>query len=186
MDRIYETFLEAQFEAGMALARDSDLLELIPVSEGACPRYVARFFCTGLVKNVDGEIVEANRFDVGIWLPPDYLRFADPLRVVTWLGPRSIFHPNISATLPMICLGRLTPGTALTDLLLQAFEIITFKKITMSEHDALNFEACAWARKHPHRFPVDSRSLKRSSIEFFAEEGDQDVRGVRDARGAER
>jgi hypothetical protein len=31
----------------------------------------------------------------------------------------------------------------------------------MREHRALNHDACAWARNHTHRFPVDRRPLKR-------------------------
>jgi hypothetical protein len=83
--------------------------------------------------------------------------------VLTWLAPRDIWHPNISADAPVICVGRLAPGTALVDLLYQLFEVITWNKVTMREDDALNRAACQWARRNGHRFPVDRRPLKRSA-----------------------
>jgi len=165
-DKILDTFLRAQYEEGMALADASDLLELTPLSEGACDRYLARYLCTGLVRTAEGAIEEAHCFDVAIWFSANYLRRADPFNVVRWVGPREVFHPNISRRLPVICLGRVTPGTPLTDLLYQAFEIITYKKVTMTERDALSFDACVWARENRHRFPVDPRPLKRRRLDL--------------------
>ena len=34
----------------------------------------------------------------------------------------------------------------------------------MREDDALNREACAWARHHADRYPVDRRPLKRRTL----------------------
>ena len=48
----------------------------------------------------------------------------------------------------------------------QLFEIITYKRVTMREDDALNPVACAWARRNTHRFPIDPRPLKRRTVEF--------------------
>lgn len=166
-DRIFESFLERQYEEGMALARSSDLLELVPM-EGNPPRaYVAGFRCQGLVESGRGEIVPADRFEVGIFFPSDYQRRVDPVRVLTWLGPPHVFHPNIGP--PWICVGRLDPGTGLVDLLYQVFEVITYNKVTMREDDALNLLACSWARTHQDRFPVDRRPLKRRSLELNVE-----------------
>ena len=159
-DPIYEAFLSRQYQEGMALAGATDLLELVPL-EGTLPsRYLARFACTGLVQLPNGRVTEASSFEVGIWFPKDYLRRAEPWQVLTWLGPRRVFHPNISDRLPMICVGRLAPGTWLVDLLYQCFEIITYQKVTMREDDALNPVACVWARENQHRFPIDRRPLK--------------------------
>jgi len=156
-------FLRRQYEDGRALAAESDLVAIVPgPSPGDTPpdHYLIRFTCTGLVK-VQDLIVEANDFAVGIWFPEDYLRMADPFRVLTWFGPRHVWHPNISNRAPVICVGRLTPGTGLVDLVYQCWEIITWNKLTMREDDALNPEACQWARAHQGRFPVDQRPLKR-------------------------
>ncbi len=168
-DRILEAFLTRQQDDGLALASESDLLTLAPIGQPAT-RYVAEFTCTGLVEQSPGEIAEAERFAVGIWFSSTYLRVADPFQVLTWLGPRNIWHPNISATAPAICVGRLAPGTGLVDILYQVFEIITWNKVTMREDDALNRAACQWARQHRDRFPVDRRPLKRRPPVFHVGE----------------
>jgi hypothetical protein len=164
-DRILSAFLERQHAEASLLAASSDLLQLRPVREsGARPpeKYVARYLCTGLVKDRRGRVVEANDFSVGIWLPPDYLVRVDPLLTLTWFEPWTVFHPNIRP--PYTCVGRIAPGTPLVDLLYQLFELITYTKVTMREDDALNRDACVWARQHVARFPVDRRPLKRLGV----------------------
>jgi hypothetical protein len=163
-DSVFETFLACQYGEAMALAAQSDLLTLISLGEQRLDRYLAEFRCRGLVRGADAAVVEADRFAVGIWFPSDYLRQALAWEVLTWLGPRNVFHPNISDVAPYICVGRLTPGTPLVDLLYQCFEIITWKKVTMREDDALNHAACVWARAHQSRFPIDPRPLRRRSL----------------------
>lgn len=165
-DPVFTAFLHRQLEEGMALASESDLLALAPLDEPPHDRYVAEFRCRGLVRGADTEVVEADRFAVGIWFPARYLRYASPWEVLTWLGPRNVFHPNISDLVPAICVGRLVPGTPLVDLLYQCFEIITWKKVTMREDDALNHTACVWARDNQSRFPIDPRPLKRRSLQL--------------------
>ena len=159
-DRVLDAFLARQQDEGLALEAESDLVTLLPFS-GRADRYLVEFRCKGFVERAPGDVIEADRFRVGVYFPPDYLRVADPFRVLTWLGPRNVWHPNISATAPVICVGRLTPGTGLVDILYQLFEVISWNKVTMREDDALNAVACQWARRHPHRFPVDRRPLKR-------------------------
>jgi hypothetical protein len=158
-DPVYHAFLTRQSEEARALAATSDLIELVPLGPAPADRYLARFGCTGLVRRGD-RVLEAGHFEIGIWFPTDYLRRADPAQVLTWLGPFDVFHPNISHRLPFICIGRLSPGTALVDLVYQCFEIITWQKVTMREDDALNPGACGWAREHRARLPVDRRPLK--------------------------
>ncbi len=168
MDKILSAFLTTQHEEGLALAAASDLLELFVASSGNPPqRYLARFRCTGLLYTPDGHITPGNDFSVGLCFPDDYLRRVDPAQVVTWMGPRTVWHPNI--LLQFMCIGHLAPGTSLVDLLYQIFEIITYTKVTMREDDALNKEACAWARHHQDQFPVDKRPLKRRKIDLHVE-----------------
>lgn len=165
-DKVFEHWLTRQYEDGMALARNSDILELLPLDGTPPERYLARFRCKGLVKREDGEIVEADRFEVGIWFHRDHLRRVDPAHTVAWLSPPSIWHPNIAYGLPFICLGRLLPGTGLVDILYQVFEIVTYRRVTMREDDCLNPPACSWARNNQHRFPIDRRGLKRRRVEM--------------------
>jgi hypothetical protein len=170
-DAVFTSFLEQQLDSGLRLAAESDLLELVPMDGTAPQRYIARFRCRGLVRTADGEIVEAEDFAVGITFPDDYLRCAKPASVITWLGPRNVFHPNISDRAPVVCVGRLSPGTELVDLLFQLFEMITWRKVTMREDDALNPAACVWARGHRDQFPVDTRPLKRRAGRIRVMEG---------------
>ena len=169
-DKIFEAFLRRQHEEAMELAQSSDLLELYPMGGDPPNRYIAVFRCKGLVRAADGNAIEADHFEVGIWFPSDYLRRADPFQVLTWLGPFDVFHPNISDRAPLICVGRLVPNTRLIDILYQCFDIITYNKVTMREDDALNREACVWARNNQHRFPIDRRPLKRRALDLRIEQ----------------
>lgn len=172
-DEIYEGFLKRQYEEGMALAAQSDLLHLIPLEEPPVRRYIAEFYCKGLASSAGGEVFEDDRFAVWIGFPLDYLRRVDPFEVIRWVGPPDVFHPNISAKAPLICLGRITPGTTLAELLYRCFDVITYNKVTMREDDALNHEACVWARQNFDRFPIDKRPLKRRTLDFCVEAAEQ-------------
>jgi len=169
MDHVMNTFLRQQYEEGMGLAEKSDLFQLIACGEFPPERYLARFFCKGLVRR-GSEIEEWNDFAVGIWMPSDYLKKPNPFEVVSWVGPNIVFHPNVGrgpfrdAGQLAICVGAIPGGTPLVDLLYQCFEIITYANVTMSETDALNFEACRWARQNKHRFPIDTRPLTRVAV----------------------
>ena len=165
-DKVMAAFLRTQEAEGLALAAASDLLELAPIGASPAARYLARYACRCLVLTAAGVVEEADHFVVGIELPDHYLRRVEPMRVVSWLEPRNVFHPNISAVAPVICVGRLAPGTPLVDILYQVFEIGTYRKATVREDDALNRRACAWARRNQHRFPVDDRPLKRQPVQF--------------------
>jgi hypothetical protein len=57
----------------------------------------------------------------------------------------------------------------LVDLLYQVYEILTYQKLTPREDDALNKEACHWARANQKRFPIDRRPLKRRSLALEVE-----------------
>jgi hypothetical protein len=162
-DPIYEGFLTRNCEEGMQLAEQSDLIKLYPMPF-APPHFVAQFRCKGLVRGDDGTIGEASLFEVGIWFPPDYLRRANPFEVLRFMGPPNCWHPNISDRYPLICVGRLLPGTPLVDILYQVFEIITYHRFNPRENDCLNKAACAWARENQHIFPVDRRPLKRRQL----------------------
>jgi hypothetical protein len=162
-DPVFENFLRRQIEEGMALAQQSDLLDLIAYPSPP-PTFVATFRCKGLVRTPDGRIDEADCFQAGIWFPPDYLRRVNTFEILRWLGPQNIWHPNISDTMPLICVGRLTPGTPLVDILYQIFEVITYTKLTPREDNCLNQACCGWARQHQARFPIDRRPLKRRTL----------------------
>lgn len=152
-DKIFSAFLTRQLEEAEALQRASTLVEIQPVAPQA---FAVDLRCKGLVRKADGAIATADRFQVGVWFPSDYLRRASAIEVVSWLGPPEIFHPNI--LYPLICIGRLIPATPLVEIVFRVFRIVTYQSAAM--HDALNQDAAAWARRHQHLFPVDDRPLK--------------------------
>jgi hypothetical protein len=168
-DAVFAAFLGRQREAAMALAAASDLLDLVPIDDPLPQRYLARFRCMGLAETESGEIVPAARFAVRIWFPDSYLREADPFVVLAYLEPRRIFHPNVSRDAPFICIGRLAAATPLVEILYRVFEVLTWQRVTIREDEALNPDACAWARRNPQRFPVDRRGLKRGSADLVVE-----------------
>ncbi len=162
MDHVLTGFLERQREEGMALAERSTVLTLVPSGGAAPDRYLVRFACRGLVRGPGGAPVEHEGFELGVWFPPDYLRRVNPIEVVSWLAPRHVFHPNVgpgpSGGL-FICSGRVERATPLVELLMRAYEIVTYQRVTMNEHDALDHEACAWARANQVRLPIDRRTI---------------------------
>ncbi len=158
-DDVLTRFLRYQHEQAMALSAASDLVDLVPVGPADVPAmYLVNYRCKGLIRR-HGEVVEHDSFVVGIHIPEDYLCRFDTARVLTWCEPLDIRHPNIRP--PYVCVGNMSPGTALADLVFQCFEIVSYVNVEMREHNALNREACSWARRNRHRFPVDRRPLKR-------------------------
>jgi len=158
MDRILAASLEAYHEQAQVLADASDLLEVQRLDP---QHFVARFHSKALVCGGDGEVREVNGYEVGYWFRESYLRHVEPLEVLTWFGPRDIFHPNTKT--PLCCIGPIAPGTPLADLLYRTFEVISCQNVMPDERDALNRPACQWARRNQHRFPLDERPLKRRS-----------------------
>jgi len=165
-DKILESFLEAQNREGLELAGESDLLELYPQGSRPFRCWIARFHCKGLVLSNQGKVSEADDFAVAIYFPDDYLRRAHTAEVLTWLTPGNVFHPNVARDLPLICIGRMSPGMGLVDILYQVYEIITYRKITMNERNSLNKPACRWARQNTDLFPIDERPLKRQPVQI--------------------
>lgn len=173
-DKILERFLEAQNREGLELARESDLLEIYPQGNQLPVQcWIARFRCKGIVIDHHGHVLEADDFAVGIHFPDDYLRRANPAEVLTWLKPSRPHHPNISRDLGLICCGRISPGMGLVEILYQIFEMITYRKVTMNEGDALNKAACRWARRHTQLFPLDKRPLKRRLMHIQVKAGEK-------------
>lgn len=173
-DKILERFLTKSFEDALRLSDESDLVKVFAI-DGPPPQHiVAVFKCNGLVRAPGGDIVQADHFEVGISFADHFLRYCHTFEVITWLGPQNIWHPNVLP--PAVCAGRIRPGTSLTDILYQLFEMITYNKVTMDESDALNRDACVWARQNLDRFPVDRRPLKRRALNLDVRAVETEVR----------
>ena len=154
-DAIRESWLESQYLEASAFAQESEVLSLAPVAGEPPYKYIALFHCDGLAKTDEGVAI-VDRHLVGIQFPEHYLRMAtDPRLLLTWLEPHNEFHPNIRA--PFCCVGHIAPGMSLLGLLQQLYQMITWQRFTPREDDALNAEACRWAREHLDRFPIDPR-----------------------------
>ena len=165
-DFILDGFLREQRRAGMALAEASDILSLLPGPGDPPDRYIAVFQCKGLVRTGERIEVSGGPFAVGIHFPADYCRRVDPRAVIQWLDPHNAWNPHVFP--PLVCLGRLVPGTSLVDILFQAFEVISYHKMKLD--DSLNHDAAAWARTQDQfRFPIDTRPLKRRSLSIPVE-----------------
>ncbi|PWU21224.1 MAG: hypothetical protein C5B50_02235 [Verrucomicrobia bacterium] len=162
-DHIREAFLRRQYKEGMALAAESDIFDLTPLTDSDPPsRYLAHFSCRGLVRDGRGKIVEFDQFRVGIWFTPDYLRYANVAQSLTYLGPhRFPWAPNIRN--PFLC-AHIAPGTPLVDLIYVCYELWTWR-LFATHDDGLNPAASQWARNQKSfRFPIDNRPLKRRSV----------------------
>lgn len=146
-DLIFSSFLAVQHQMARAFAMlNPGLVELQALTP--C-HWLAHFHCKGLIRTPGGPVREADHFVVGIGLGPDYCRKVEP-GVITMLTPH-VFSPHVAG--PHVCAGRLAPATPLTDLLVQTFEILTWRNVV--PNDPLNREAAEWARNHPDRIPLE-------------------------------
>jgi hypothetical protein len=60
-----------------------------------------------------------------------------------------LVHPNVSGG--AVCLGSgFAPGTSITWLLWQLWDIFAYENVTTDERNALNPEACRLVREHRH------------------------------------
>jgi len=159
-DPIFDSFLDDQQREAQALADASDILTLHRLD---AQRYVAEFACRTLVRRGDQEVAETTGATVGIHLHDGYLREPNPVLVISWFGPRDIWHPNIAA--PLACIGEIRRGEPLTDLLYRCYEVASYQNYGTLEYDALNRAACVWARHNAERLPVDDRPLRRRQPE---------------------
>jgi len=173
-DPLLEVFLAGQEQKGLAFAAQCDRLDLVPLKplrrHGPVDRYLAHFNCRGLVRDRTGNVLEAESFKVGIRFPEHYLHVANPFEVFCLMEPANTFLPNVNA--PFVCTGPLDPGTELVSLLYRVSDVLTGRKLTTKESDALNPLACAWAREHMPRFPVDNRPLRRAAVDWRVEDVD--------------
>jgi len=161
-NRIRTGFLEAQEREGRALEAASDIFSLETLGPSPHQRFVARFELRTVVL-ADGAPREADGVcAVGIWLAPEYhLRVVVP-QVLTFLGPRELFHPNVKG--PFVCLGDLVPGTPLAELVFRIHAVLSYRNYGLRR--PLNGAAAAWARRNLDRFPTDTRPLKRRAGKF--------------------
>jgi hypothetical protein len=151
MDEIFLRFLQNTAGEAAALQAKSDILRL----EARDPFPSSRYDCTFLVPYVRrlarGTVeIDPGPVDTFIRFPEDYLWSTDPalyLNMAAVLSP-DFLHPNVQAG--GVCLGvGFAPGTPLTGVVWQLFQIVTYRNYTVYERNALNAEACRLVRAHP-------------------------------------
>ncbi len=161
-DLVWKSFLKQQYAEARELARRSDLLEVLPLFGDPPHQYIAKLRCKGLARERSGELVEFDRWAIGIRFSEDYLRRPVVVQqVLTYLGMApEPWHPNIAG--PFVCL-QLTTGMPLVQILFGLWDLLSWNSYSTAD-EGLNHAASQWARQQPpHRFPIDRRPLKRLS-----------------------
>jgi len=158
-DPIFRGFLEAQLQAGMSLAQESDILDLAPLAPFPPQRYLARFKCASLAGKSATTLRPVSEILVGIRFPHDYLRKeVNTVDVIEVLDPVDLWHSNVHPQKRVVCIGHWAPGTPLTDLMHQLYEIFSWQK--KNTVHGLNPLAMEWALQHADELPLDRRPLR--------------------------
>jgi hypothetical protein len=166
MDRIFRTFLENTAAEAAEIQARSDVVLINPLPPAPPSRYCCVFDLPYLCRRTDGT-VDLHEAPVmcGIHLPDDYLRSTDPrlfLKVAAVLN-LDFLHPNVLSG--CVCLGAaFAPGTPITALVWELFDIVSYRNCTIEERNALDPEACRLVREYPSLLAnLPRRSLFRKS-----------------------
>ena len=148
---VFERFLRNTKEEAAALVDKTNLLRISPEPRDPPHRYLCELDVPYLRRLADGPVVPAEGpVLAGIQFPDEYLHSVDPhlyMHVVVMLTP-DIVHPNISP--PFVCLGSaFRPGTSITALVTELYEIVSYQNFCVEERNALNPEACRLFRNRP-------------------------------------
>ncbi|MDA1077395.1 MAG: hypothetical protein O3A63_22010 [Proteobacteria bacterium] len=173
IDRILESFLQQQGVLVQAFCDGSSRLhcELIQTDESLPPNlFLIRLTCQHTLFEGDEIIVSDEPCTFAIHMPEDYLRRPNPNpgRILSLIEPRMCAHPNMQW--PFICAGSIAPGTDAVDLILRVHDLLTYNQFTPREDDALNQQACRWAREHMKDFPLETRPLRDLQLSAITHE----------------
>ncbi|MBK8434762.1 MAG: hypothetical protein IPL28_27220 [Chloroflexi bacterium] len=155
---IRETRLRNDYNRVLEMVNRSDLLHIVRTEGDPPDKYQIRYTCRGVESiNAAGAPTIREVHEVSVYLHAEY-----PLKQpqLKWLTP--IFHPNIHAT-GAVCIGAWWPAKTLDELILNLGDMIQYKNL--DPKDPMNSKAAAWALRNKHRFPIDERDLKGSSLE---------------------
>jgi hypothetical protein len=151
MDGTYQRFLENTRIEASELEGKSRLFRLHGMPPSPSSRYQLTFDLAYLRRTASGTVERANGpVHCLLHFPGDYLRSADPklyLKVAFMLTSQFV-HPNVRDG--SICLGvNFAPGSPITAVVWQVFDIVTYRNNTVDERNALNPEACRLLRARP-------------------------------------
>lgn len=155
MNLIRQARLSHEFERLLRLHDKSSLFDIVATKGEPPERYLLSFNLKSLVRNEAGKVLVYDAAHIlEVYCPCGYP--GDGPRIL-YLQPQEIFHPNI--LWPLICLNRWVPSMFLDEIALRIASVISYRTFTMDEKESLNKDACAWARSHQERFPIDRRSI---------------------------
>lgn len=150
-DAVFYRFLENTFTEAMELMQKSDILRVSPIPPLPPSTYLFEFNLPFFLRRLPSGVVEPAAGPVLsiLHFPGDYLRSTDShlyLKVASILTT-DFTHPNVDRG--VVCLGsQFGPGTPITTLLWEMYDIISYQNVTLDERNALNPEACRLLREH--------------------------------------
>jgi hypothetical protein len=152
MSAVFQAFLHNMFAEARALAEKSDVLRLTPLPPFPPCGYICEFDVAHLCRQAEGVVtIQPGPVVAAVLFPEDYLHSTDPrlyLKVASVLEPRNLVHPNIRGG--VVCLGSaFMPGTPITALLWELYDIVSGQNVTLDERNAMNPEACRLLRAQP-------------------------------------
>jgi hypothetical protein len=148
---VFQTFLENTAVDAAELQERSEVMTLTPLPPLPPSRYGCAFQIPYLHRLPSGVVeIHPGPVHCGISFPENYLRSSDAMlfmRVASVLNP-AFLHPNVLAG--SVCLGStFAPGTPISALVWELFDIVTYRNCTVDERNALNPEACRLVREYP-------------------------------------
>jgi len=152
MDVIFHRFLENMLAEAKEVAQSSDVVRLRPMPADPPVTYLCEFRVPHLWRRPSGLVELSHQPVLGtIHFPEDYLRSTDShlyMKVASVLTPNFV-HPNVYGS--VVCLGSaFAPGTRLSWLLREFYEIVSYSNYSLDERNSLNPEACRLLRAHGH------------------------------------
>jgi len=152
MDPIFRAFLENTAREAGELAERSDVMTITPLPPAPTTTYLCEFDLSYLRRLPAGTVeIAGGPLGAVLHFPEDYLRSVDPhlyVKVASVLTP-DMAHPNLLGG--TVCLGSgFAPGTSITWLLWELYDIVSYQNVTFDERNALNPEACRLLREHRH------------------------------------
>jgi len=156
-DPVRHSFLLRQSQLAAELNHSSNIVTFVPMSEGACDRYLIELACKGLTRHPDGQVEVRQRWVFGLQFPAEYLAKAVHVAsLLNFLGPTQLWHSNVNG--PFVCI-RVKPGMSIVEIAHALTDLVTWRLFSLA--DPLNEEAAQWARNvEPGTLPLDRRPLR--------------------------
>jgi len=142
--------LAADFERMQSYVRRHPRVKLLQV-EGSPPEKYQLQYVVRSLRQIGGEIREADSHTVEIVLPRNYPRTPPQCRMLT-----PVFHPNVAPH--AICVGdHWGAGEPLESIVVRIGEMLAYQSYNVKS--PLNGDAARWVEQNLHRIPTDKVSM---------------------------